>query len=106
VKFHEAAREGQADSKASVSLLQGTVDLCEHVEDLWQHLLSQSDAIVLDDEPHGVANAVNGERNVPANRCEFARIIEQIAENLSQSGRVGFDDDRIVGHVDLQLVSF
>jgi hypothetical protein len=105
VHLDQPPHKRQPDPQPALCLLQRPIHLTEHVEDVGQLVGRDADAGVLDRHHHVAPLPLGGQPDLAPTVVVLGGVVQQVGEHLSEPGRVGVHDDRVLGQPDGQFVA-
>ena len=96
VKLHERLHEGQAKSQARADLGLARVELDEHLEDVLQVLMRNTDTVVGNGNDYVSGVSLNRERDATIGGRELGGVEQQVGNDLGEPHRVALDTGAVM----------
>jgi len=97
VQLNDATHERKAEPDATFGSVERPIDLCERIEDPFEHLWSDADAGVGDGDDRGAMIGTDVDRDRAAARRVLDRVRQDIGENLVEPFSIALDTDERLG---------
>src|SRR5262245_55746126 len=104
VHLDEPLDEMQSDPESGMRSIERTIDLREHLEDAGAFVDRNADARVADDHHGIVAVTLDDNGDASPGFGVLARIVEQVAEHLTEASGIGIQRDWLCRRNERQLV--
>ena len=105
VQLDQRPDQGQSDSQSAARARQGLIGLGEQVEHLGQQLGGDADPVVADaDRSTSRPDCSAVKAILPPSGGVFRGVVQQVGEHLGQPRRIDFQEHRLVGQRDRQVM--